>query len=161
MRLVGSIMIILACSAVGWRGKAQLSNRVSAVEEAEQITRELRIALCTRHLALPGILPVLEKSFPRRFSGAVEVYESISEVPFGEFWLACLRRGGYPADVMDILTECIAEISHGIQPEQALNVCEAKLQQKRQEALARERDKGRLRLAFGVGGGCMLALVLL
>ena len=160
-QFVGCIMIILACSLAGWQGKASLSKHAAAIREAEQITRQLRIGLCTQRLTLPGVLPMLEKSFPERFSGAVEAYDFVSDMSFGEFWLACLRRGRYPGDVIDILTECVGAISQGIQPERALDVCEAKLQQKGQEAAARERDKGRLRLACGVGGGCMLALVLL
>ena len=158
IRMIGSIMIAGACAAAGWHGKQDLRKRVVAFNDAVGITEHLRMGLCCRRMTLPDTLAELEKAYPRRFPNAVRTLEKMRDIPFVEYWRACLLAGDFPFEAADILTDAVTAISQGQQPERTLDICSSRLESLKKEAEAREREKSRLYMALGLGGGCTLAI---
>ena len=161
IRWIGALMIVAACSGAGWRGKRELRWRVRSLEEGERIAELLRMLVCVQHKPLPDMLTELENLYPGRLAGALDSYRKMTDISFVEYWSACMQSAGLSSEASTILSEAVSAVAGGQVPERAMNICQAKLNHCREAAHKREMECGRLCLAFGSAGGCLLALILL
>lgn len=161
IRLFGAIIIVFACATVGWQERRRLKNRVQKLEEAECIARLIRLCVCVRREPLPQLLEQMERAFPGRFRQVADTFSFLREVSFGEYWRACMGTEGFQPEAADPLCDAVNAISAGQIPERALDICDGMLHQRKIQARQLEQEKGRIYMAFGTAGGCLLALILL
>jgi len=161
IRWLGFLLTISACAATGWRARQALRNRVGCLDEARRIAEQLRLHVCVRRIPLPQLLHQLEMSFPGRFARAEEMFLSLRDVAFCDYWRTCLAAGGFTQEASKPLIEAVEAISCGQIPERAMEICDIALSRLQENAREQERERGKLYLAFGTAGGCFLALILL
>lgn len=154
-------MVIAAATLLGWREQCAMRRRVCSLEEAERIVEFLRLHISIRGLSLPMVLEEIVRAFPNRFSGVQHVLGEVKDVPVSRLWRACLQAGGLDAEASCILGDAIDAIAGGQIPERALDIAAEQLKLVRERASAQEKEKGKLPVAFGAAGGCLLTLILL
>jgi len=161
IRWLGALMIVLSCTSIGLLGQKSMQHRIDTLKDAETIVEILRLHICIRGLPLPSVLEELERKLPERFSGASQIYGTVRDVPFAGYWQACLQAAGIGAESVEILGELVEELVGGQTPERALNSARQRLARAMSNAVNIQRERGRLPLAFGAAGGCVLVLILL
>lgn len=157
--LTGAALVVAACAAMGVSAALELRRRVRTLTDALRMTERMRSEVCAWCVPLPQVLQDLAEAFPQLFP-APPGARALTERPFSDIWREQAAGMGLSPEDAAPLAALGEAVSRGEPPERAFDLCRLRLDEARDAARLREKERGRLYAALGAAAGCLLALAL-
>ena len=170
LRLLGALLIVLACTGYGLARIAQLRAANAARAGVCKVLEQLRAEISERRTPMREIALLLRKDAPPPcrawFAALAEALEQPDGRRFSTLWRQTLQtRAGLPLSAEELETLCLLGLSLGRYdaPEQcaAIDRCLRELERFRIHAEEQARIRGRLYPGLGLSAGLFLAVLLI
>ena len=158
---LGAVLILLSGGGAGLSIVCELNRRISQTEDIERIIARMQTDVCLRRLPLPVLLTELERAYPAYFSGAGEIAGRLTDISFAHLWCACVRAIRLYPSAAEALCRLGEELSGGEPPQQAFELCQAKLKELRLKLTKRREELGRVYIAAGLAVSGFFVILLL
>ena len=161
MKLLGAMLVLIACGGAGTLAVQELEHRIRRLREAEELTLQMRREVCTHRLPLPEVIALLAEERPGRFAGTETLGEALADMPFAALWRTMMRTLGLPPEAERAMISLGEELSAGSPPEETFERCLSSLGTCLAQARESKEKNARLYLAASFAAGSLLVIVLL
>lgn len=164
MKLLGLVLLTVACAGIGRYASLQLLKRAEELERLLQMLTQVELYLQGERLPLDELLPMLQEAESQReFPFLLDLLSRLKELPAPEAWIASVYTvfpSGHPAQMPllrfgDVLGRTALEGQLT-----ALRICRTALADAGKKAAEDADRRGPLFQKLGVLGGLLLAILL-